>query len=159
MSQLLSEPLPARDTSHRKLAITIGCLAAVVLIAVGLIAMFATRGEAAQTARQPLGVMPLGSAATSDWTLSSRGALVTDSRSTRIQVNLTRAGDAAHTPRLTGNFDGSGGGDAKQVTCSATPTKWTVPIGTSQIIALTCDAIVAPAVVRQMQYVYAGQQP
>lgn len=55
--------------------------------------------------------------------------------------------------------DGSGGGDAKQVTCSATPTTWTVPSGTSQIIALTCDAIVAPAVVRQIQYVYAGQQP
>jgi hypothetical protein len=139
-------------------AIPVGLLVVVLLIVISLCAVFATRVAAEQTARKDLKVMPFGSSVTSDWRLSSRGAIATDDRTTQIRVQLTRASDAAQTPRLTGNFDGSGGGDAKLVTCSARPAKWTVPNGSSQTIPLTCNAILAPAVVRQIQYVYAGAQ-
>lgn len=144
----------ARTRSRR--ALTAGLLAIAVIAALGTGAAIASTRVEADTARRVIGVHPLGPSVTADWRVGSRGVLVTESGRTRIVVRLTRASDARWTPALTGNFDGSGGGDAKLVTCTARGALWTVAMGESQMISLTCDTLVPPFVVKQMQNVYAG---
>jgi hypothetical protein len=110
------------------------------------------------TASKSLEVKALGAASTNDWSVGAHGVLVTNREQTQIMVQLTRTSSAERTPSLTGNFDGSGGGEAQLVTCRAATQKWKVQVGRSQTVALNCDTRVGAAVVRQMYFVYAGQR-
>ena len=137
---------------------SLGFIVVAVLAVTGICAAVITMKSNAELVSQPLGVEPLGRATTSGWSIEPRGVLVTAGDRTRIVVRLTRRSEADRTPALTGNFDGSGGGEARLITCTARSRKWGVPIHQNQTIPLNCDTRVDPSVVKQMHFVYAGQR-
>ena len=147
---------PAGPVRARRRTFTL--VAAVGLAAVGCSVLAPAVWSSGGTARRALGVKPLGAASTRDWSIGPRGALVTDRDTTQILVQMTRRSTASRTPAFTGDFDGSGGGDAQEVTCTAAPRSWTVRIDRTQTVALHCDAHVPSDVVEQMHFVYAGAQ-
>jgi hypothetical protein len=132
-------------------------VAAAALAVVGCSALAVAIWSSSNTASKALDVKPLGAASTNDWSIGSHGILVTNREQTQIMVQLTRTSPAERTPSLTGNFDGSGGGEAQLVTCSAAPQKWEVRVARTQTVTLNCDTRVGAAVVKQMYFVYAGQ--
>jgi hypothetical protein len=150
---------PTEPTRRRSLGLhTVGVAAVATLVLAGLGAAVITLKSNSEAVEQPLGVKPLGPTATNDWRIASRGVLIATRDDTRIVVRLIRRSEAETTPSLTANFDGSGGGDALLVTCTAAPQHWNVQVGEHQAVPLHCSTHVGAHIVQQMQFVSAGQQ-
>lgn len=139
----------------RRSVLLVALAVAVVVASVAITASVLLRpAGATEAARQSVGVESPEGASTSRWNITARAVLISMNGRTAIQAHLIRKSADASTPALTGNFDGSGGGEAELITCTATARTWTVSAGGSQAVHMSCDQYVEPFAVHRLKYVH-----
>lgn len=143
-------------TRRRKRLPVVGAAIALAAAA-ALTAAITARVAGTESAQQTVGVHSSGPVATNDWRLADRATLQSESGHTRLLVRLIRTTAAPLTPALTSDFDGSGGGEAKRITCTADAQRWSVAIGRAQSVTLECSAYVDAHALHSLAYVHLGR--